>query len=129
MNTYLGEVVSIFYTIPFFFQGLTGLFVTKFGFRIILLNLSYVLFLIGLIIFLILPENLIKFSLLLIPFVIIALGFTINSPIGWSCVKFEVDEQHIGTAFGVLMSLYNLVGILLIQIYAYIVDYYSYYNA
>lgn len=71
----------------------------------------------------------IHFSLIVIPFLIISVAFTFNSPIGWSCVKFEVDEIHIGTAFGVMMSLYNLVGVVFMYIYAMLVDNYSYYYA
>lgn len=101
VNIFTGYLFSYFYLVPLIFQAIFGYLVNKYGQRINLILFSYLLFVIALIIFLIYPEN-IHLNYILIPFLIIAIGYSLFSPIIWSCIKFEVSEKNIGTAFGIV---------------------------
>lgn len=62
---------------------------------------------------------------LYIPFFLHGLAYSIYSPIIFSIFKYEVDEKYIGTAFGIVFSLYNLIYIFYLYTYGAIVDKYE----
>lgn len=86
--------------------------------------ISYVLFLINLLILLYLPEE-VSLSWIILPYVINGMAYSIYSPIIWSIIKFEIDERFIGMAFGIVFSIYNVLYIIELHIYGMIVDKYE----
>lgn len=40
---------------------------------------------------------------------ILAVSYSLFSPILWACIKFEVLEDNLGTAYGIVFSIYNLL--------------------
>lgn len=62
---------------------------------------------------------------MIIPFILNALAYSIYSPIIWSIIKYEVDQDLIGTAYGIVFASYNLIGLIPLIIYAVLVDSYN----
>lgn len=86
--------------------------------------LSYILFAAALTILLLYPEE-INIYLIIIPFVMLGLSYAMYSPVIWSIIKYEVDESHIGTAFGIVWSAYSATYILFLYLYGWIVGKYN----
>jgi len=107
LNILCGQIFAYFYVIPLIFQSLFAYYVNKYGYRNELMILAYVIFLISLIIINVYPANINPYYLI-IPFILQGFAYSLYAPIAYACIKYEVDEKHIGTAFGLLFSLYNI---------------------
>lgn len=86
--------------------------------------LAYYLFLIALVMILWYPAY-INIYYVIIPFIFNAVAYSINSPIAWSIFKYEVQEDMIGTVYGIVFATYNLIGIFPYIIYGDITDDYN----
>jgi len=62
---------------------------------------------------------------LYLPFFLHGLAYSMYSPIVFSIFKYEVDEKFIGTAFGIVFSLYNMIYVFYLYTYGWIVDKYN----
>lgn len=107
LNILCGQIFAYFYVIPLIFQSVFAYFINKYGYRNELMILAYIIFLISLIMINILPKDINPYYLV-VPFVLQGLAYSLYAPIAYACIKYEVDEKHVGTAFGLLFSLYNV---------------------
>lgn len=61
----------------------------------------------------------------LIPFIFNAVAYSIYSPIIWSIIKYEVQEDMIGTIYGITFASYNILGVIPYIVYGAIADAYN----
>lgn len=89
-----------------------------------LLVVAFAMLLIALVMLLIYPAT-INVYYIMIPFIINGFAYSIYSPLIWSIIKYEVDEKYIGTAFGIVFSIYNIIGSIYLVVYGAITDHFN----
>lgn len=121
INVVCGQIYTYFYVFPTIFSALFGYIIAKFGYMRKIMLLSYILFISALIMLLAYPIE-INIYWIILPFVILGFSYAMYSPVIWSIIKYEVDEKCIGTAFGIVWSMYSATYILFLYLYGLIVD-------
>jgi MFS family permease len=123
------EKAAIFFGIPYevgvFALPLVGLYADKYGHRSILCIIGSVFFILAFGISSFLPSCEVSCDYELLPIILIGLGYATYVGVIWGLIPLVVEQNRIGTAFGIGISFVNIGLTISPEIAGYIVDHTS----